>query len=210
MITLGIDTSNYASSIAVIDFTNKTVLLNKKKFLTVATGERGLRQQDAVFNHIKNLTEILELVGSEIDFNCIQAVGVSIKPTEEENSYMPCFLVGRMAATAIAASLQVPLITASHQLGHLNSALFYLNNPNYYCEQVIMFHVSGGTTDMLLVSHGKVAKKIGTSMDLFAGQAIDRLGVKLGYSFPAGEYVSKLAKACTEELSKTPKISIKG
>ncbi|MEG1049482.1 MAG: glycoprotease, partial [Oscillospiraceae bacterium] len=186
----------------------KTVLLNKKQFLNVPMGEKGLRQQDAVFNHIKNLTTLFELVDNEFNFDCIQAIGVSVKPTKDEGSYMPCFLVGQMVATAVAAALKVPLVKTSHQDGHLNSALFYLKQDDYYNKRVIMFHVSGGTTDMLLVENAQIIKTLGSSKDLFAGQAIDRLGVKLGYGFPAGEQVSRLSQNCKEAISK-PKVSVK-
>lgn len=208
MISMGIDTSNYASSIAVIDYTDNKVLLNLKRFLPVKNGQCGLRQQDAVFAHIKNLTDMLELVHKDFDLSCVQAVGVSVKPTGQEGSYMPCFLVGKLVSQAIKAAKDVPVVQTTHQDGHLNSALFYLNNEKLYNEKIIVFHVSGGTTDMLLVDGGKIIKTVGTSNDLYAGQAVDRLGVKLGFDFPAGKYVSELAEKCGENFS--PKISVKG
>lgn len=208
MITLGIDTSNYASSVAVIDYSKGEILLNEKHFLPVKEGECGLRQQDAVFSHIKNLIEILELVHNKFDLSCVQAVGVSVKPTNEENSYMPCFLVGKLIAQTIKAVKDIPVIHTTHQDGHLNSALFSLNNEKLYNEKIIVFHVSGGTTDMMLVENGKIVQTIGSSNDLFAGQAVDRLGVKLGFPFPAGVYVSQLAAQCDEVIK--PKVSVKG
>lgn len=208
MITLGIDTSNYASSVAVIDYDNNKILLNEKHFLPVKQGECGLRQQDAVFSHIKNLTDILELVHNKFDLSCVQAVGVSVKPTNEENSYMPCFLVGKLIAQTIKAVKDIPVIQTTHQDGHLNSALFGLNIENLYNDKIIVFHVSGGTTDMMLVEKAQIAETIGSSNDLFAGQAVDRLGVKLGFLFPAGVYVSELASQCADTIK--PKVSVKG
>lgn len=208
MITLGIDTSNYASSIAVIDYSKGEVLLNEKHFLPVKQGECGLRQQDAVFNHIKNLIDILELVHNKFDLSCVQAVGVSVKPTNEENSYMPCFLVGKLLAQMTKTVKNIPVIETTHQDGHLNSALFSLKNENLYNQKIIVFHVSGGTTDMMLVENGQINKTIGSSNDLFAGQAVDRLGVKLGFPFPAGVYVSQLATQCDEIFK--PKVSVDG
>ena len=208
MITLGIDTSNYASSIAVIDYEKNEILLNEKQFLPVKQGECGLRQQDAVFGHIKNLIDMLELVHNKFDLSCVQAVGVSVKPTNEDGSYMPCFLVGKLLAQMAKAIRNVPVIETTHQDGHLNSALFSLNNENLYKDKIIVFHVSGGTTDMMLVENGQIVKTIGSSNDLFAGQAVDRLGVKLGFPFPAGVYVSQLAAQCSEVIR--PKVSVKG
>ncbi len=204
MITLGIDTSNYATSVALVDNDTHQVLFSEKRFLPVEEGKIGLRQQQALFEHIKNLTNIFSsLKGVDIG-----AVGVSVKPKDEENSYMPCFLAGKMSACSIGGAIGVPVIEASHQTGHLTSALFDLNREDLFDKTLLMLHVSGGTTDILLAENGRVVRTLGSSQDLFAGQAVDRLGVKLGFPFPAGQYVSDLAEKC-EDIIK-PKISVKG
>ncbi len=208
MIALGIDTSNYATSIAAVDYEKNKILLNEKHFLPVKQGECGLRQQDAVFGHIKNMIDILELVHNKFDLSNVQAVGVSVKPTNDENSYMPCFLVGKMISQVIKSVKNIPVIYTTHQDGHLNSVLYGINDKELFEKKIIVFHVSGGTTDMILVENGKILKTIGSSNDLFAGQAVDRLGVKLGFSFPAGVYVSELAYKCKEKMK--PKVSVKG
>ncbi len=204
MITLGIDTSNYATSVGIVDNENHKILFHEKRFLPVEQGRIGLRQQQAVFEHIKNLTDIL----SRMEIKGIGAVGVSVKPRDEEDSYMPCFLTGKMSAYSIAAALGVPVIEASHQTGHLTSALFDINREELFEKQLIMLHVSGGTTDIMLAQNGKVINTLGTSLDLFAGQAVDRLGVKLGFPFPAGVYVSELAEKCSDKIN--VKVSVKG
>ncbi|MBR4036771.1 MAG: glycoprotease, partial [Oscillospiraceae bacterium] len=162
------------------------------------------RQQQALFEHIKNLTNIFSSIKG-ID---IGAVGVSVRPKDEKNSYMPCFLAGKMSAYSIGAALNVPVIESSHQTGHLTSALFDLNEEELFNKTLLMLHVSGGTTDILLAENGKVIRTLGSSLDLFAGQAVDRLGVKLEFPFPAGQYVSDMAEKCTDIIK--PKISVKG
>ncbi len=207
MITLGIDTSNYATSISVVDNENHKILLFEKIFLPVKTGELGLRQQDAVFNHIKTLTNIFQK-NNNFDFSKISAIGVTTKPKNEENSYMPCFLVGKMLAYSISSIKNIPIIELSHQECHIESCLFSLNNKKFDNEKFIMLHISGGTTDIILIEDGKIIKTIGSSNDLYAGQAIDRLGVKLGFSFPAGKYVSDLASEYKKDIK--TKVSVNG
>ena len=56
---LGIDTSNYKTSIAVVD-REKHIICDLRRFLTVKQGERGLRQSDALFQHIQNLPALME------------------------------------------------------------------------------------------------------------------------------------------------------
>ena len=128
MITLGIDTSNYATSVALVDNDNHQVVFAEKRFLPVEEGKIGLRQQQALFEHIKNLTNIF----SSFKGVDIGAVGVSVRPKDEENSYMPCFLAGKMSAYSLAGGLGVPVIETSHQTGHLTSALYYLNKEDLF------------------------------------------------------------------------------
>ena len=94
---LGIDTSNYTTSIALV--CDGAVILNLKKLLDVDSGERGIRQSDAVFQHTRNLPELFERLGNVK----IDAVGVSSRPRDVEGSYMPCFLAGVSAARAASA-----------------------------------------------------------------------------------------------------------
>ena len=121
--TLGVDTSNYATSLAVFD-TAGEVVCAKKRFLPVKTGQLGLRQSDALFHHTAALPEMLQEMAQEFDLTKIDAVGVSQKPRPVEGSYMPCFLAGVSAATAFAAARDIPLIYTTHQQGHAAAALY--------------------------------------------------------------------------------------
>lgn len=203
MITLGIDTSNYATSVAVVDNKNHRILFADKQFLPVEKGRIGIRQQQALFYHIKNLTNIFSgFVPADIG-----AVGVSVRPKDGEKSYMPCFLAGRMSAFSIGGAMGIPVVECSHQTGHLTSALFDLDKEEFFSSDLLMLHVSGGTTDILLARNGQAVQTLGSSLDLFAGQAVDRLGVKFGFSFPAGEKLSELASMCNENIR--VKVSVK-
>ena len=205
--TLGIDTSNYATSLAVFD-TAGEVVCAKKRFLPVKEGQLGLRQSDALFHHTTALPEMLDELGKKIDLTQIAAVGVSQKPRPVEGSYMPCFLAGVSAATAFSLARGVPLIHTTHQQGHAAAALFASKGKELFREKVLLFHISGGTTDLLLCDQVKHIETLGTSSDLYAGQAVDRVGVKLGFRFPAGVEVSRLAAECAEPIK--PRSSVKG
>ena len=196
--TLGIDTSNYATSLAVFH-TAGEVVCAKKRFLPVKEGQLGLRQSDALFHHTAALPEMLEELGREFDLTQISAVGVSQKPRPVEGSYMPCFLAGVSAATAFAQARGIPLIHTTHQQGHAAAALFAAKGEELFRQKVLLFHISGGTTDLLLCNEVKEITTLGTSTDLYAGQAVDRVGVKLGFGFPAGVEVSRLNEGKTPE-----------
>ena len=102
MYTLGIDTSNYATSLAVFDTAAEEVVCDRKRFLPVKPGELGLRQSDAVFHHTAALPELLRELDAEFPLHRVDAVGVSEKPRPVEGSYMPCFLTGLAVAQGLA------------------------------------------------------------------------------------------------------------
>ena len=205
--TLGIDTSNYATSLAVFD-TAGEVVCAKKRFLPVKEGQLGLRQSDALFHHTAALPAMMAELGGEFDLTKISAVGVSEKPRPVEGSYMPCFLAGVSAAEAFALARGIPLVRTTHQQGHAAAALFAAKGKTLFREKTLLFHISGGTTDLLLCDEVKHIETLGTSSDLYAGQAVDRVGVKLGFGFPAGAEVSRLAAECEETIK--PKSSVRG
>ena len=183
---LGIDTSNYTTSVALVQ--DGKVTRNLRRILTVKQGERGLRQSDAVFAHTVNLPELFAQLGE-----CHpSAVGVSLTPRDAEGSYMPCFLAGRSAASAIASVLGVPLFGFSHQRGHLMAALYSCGRTDLYGGDFLAFHVSGGTTEVVHVS-GEQIRLLGGSEDISCGKLIDRVGVMLGLSFPCGGELERLA-----------------
>ena len=146
---LGIDTSNYTTSVALYD-DNEKKIIQHKKLLPVRNGEKGLRQSDAVFHHTVQLPEVLEQLYASCDSE-ISAVGVSTKPRDVEGSYMPCFLVGKNAATAVSLTNKINLHQFSHQSGHIMSALYSCERRELVENEFIAFHLSGGTTEAVLV-----------------------------------------------------------
>lgn len=193
---LGIDTSNYTTSAALLDTADGTVR-QVKKLLPVKKGELGLRQSDAVFHHTKQLPEIVKaLFGDSGEVPA--AVGVSVRPRNTDGSYMPCFLCGEGLADSLGAVNKIPVRKTSHQVGHILAALYSADRLDLVKERFIAFHVSGGTTDCLLVQPDEEnilnITEIGTSLDLKAGQAVDRVGVMLGLQFPCGKQLEKLAE----------------
>ena len=150
-IILGIDTSNYTTSVAVMTDEGE-LLANIKRPLLVAEGERGLRQSDAVFSHIKNIPSAMGEARAFIDNNKIVAVGVSERPRNQDGSYMPCFLSGVAVAEAISAALCVPLYKFSHPCGHIMAAVYSSGKTELLDKSFGAFHVSGGTTELLKIN----------------------------------------------------------
>ena len=203
MSVLGFDTSNYTTSIAYFD---GEAGLNCSQLLPVKPGELGLRQSDAVFHHTKSLPELSGRLFSHVQVDNITAVGVSTRPRAVDGSYMPCFMVGFSHAKLLSDMLGVPLVEVSHQQGHVAASLWSAGRLDLMDKPHLAWHLSGGTTELLLVEpDGMNVKctKIGGTTDISAGQLIDRTGVMLELPFPAGKHVDLLSKeALGRELFK--------
>ena len=203
MSVIGFDTSNYTTSIACFDGQNG---VNCSRLLPVKQGELGLRQSDAVSQHIKSLPELSGRLFSHVNLNDVTAVGVSTRPRAVEGSYMPCFMVGYSHAKMLADGLNVPLVEVSHQQGHVAASLWSAGHLELMDEPHLAWHLSGGTTELLLVEpdeNNVRCTKIGGTTDISAGQLIDRTGQLLQLPFPSGKHLDALSKdAMSREVFK--------
>ena len=196
MPVLGLDTSNYTTSAAVFDGEGGR---NQGRLLEVRPGELGLRQSDALFQHVKHLPEVVEALLGEEGLGTVQAVGASTRPRAVEGSYMPCFLAGASQGQVLSQVLGVPFYAFSHQQGHLAAAAWSAGRLDLLERPFLAWHLSGGTTELLRVEPEEDgvavrAEILGGTSDISAGQLIDRTGVLLGLSFPAGKGVEKLSR----------------
>ena len=194
MRALGIDTSNYTTSAAVFDGTEGH---NAGRLLAVRPGELGLRQSDALFQHVKALPDRLAELERAGWLEGLSAVGVSTRPRAVEGSYMPCFLAGESTARSLSLALGLPCYPFSHQQGHLAAAAWSAGRMDLLDRPLLAWHLSGGTTELLYVEPEGAAMRaeaIGGTSDISAGQLIDRAGVLLGLDFPAGKALDALSE----------------
>ena len=195
-IYLGIDTSNYTTSVATVGDENHNI----RKIIDIKEGMRGIRQSDGVFVHLKELPCLFEKL--DINMKEVSAIGVSVRPRNVDGSYMPVFLAGESFAKVIAKSLDIPLFTCSHQDGHIMAGIMSQNAKDLLEEPFLSVHMSGGTTEILECEYKNnhfSAKIVGGTKDISAGQLIDRIGVLLGMKFPCGKEMDKLSLECTEK-----------
>lgn len=192
-VALGLDTSNYTTSAAWFDGTAGD---NAGKLLEVPQGSLGLRQSEALFQHVKRLPEILTALRETGLSDDLSALGASTRPREVEGSYMPCFLAGESQARGMATVLGLPFYPCSHQQGHIAAAAWSAGRMDLLDQPHLVWHLSGGTTELLYAQPEGVsvrAECIGGTSDISAGQLIDRTGKRLGLAFPAGKAVDQLS-----------------
>ncbi|MGL5692770.1 MAG: O-sialoglycoprotein endopeptidase, partial [Peptostreptococcaceae bacterium] len=208
-IIIGIDTSCYTTSIAAISL-DREIILNKKIMLRVKENTKGLRQSEAVFQHVNNLGEISKEISSIMKKYNVCGICSSAKPRPVENSYMPVFTVGTNFAQLFSSLNNCKFYETSHQENHIEASLLTnkLENENKF----LSVHMSGGTTEILLVNKNKFKYEfdiVGGSKDISFGQLIDRAGVNMGYNFPCGKYIDENALNCNEEIKFGLKTSVK-
>ena len=196
MISLGIDTSNYTTSVAVAS--DGKVLLDNRKLLNVKQGELGLRQSDALYQHWENLPVLLE---EALKYK-IDNIIVSTRPRPKEGSYMPVFNAGKNIANILGHALNIPVIYASHQEGHILSASF--GKDVDFSKKTVYCHLSGGTLELI----DNKFNILFATKDISYGQLIDRTGLILGMSFPSGKEIDELAIKDSNKSNPLSKIHI--
>lgn len=187
-VVIGFDTSCYTTSVAAVTVEGE-VIASCRKLLPVKQGERGLRQSEGVFHHVRALPERLEELAPHIRGCEIAAVCVSVRPRDEADSYMPVFHAGDAQGRGLAAMLGVPCFSTTHQRGHIAAAKV---DSGIADGDLLAVHLSGGTTELLSLV-GDELTLLGGTLDLHAGQVVDRTGVAMGLPFPAGPHLEKLA-----------------
>ncbi len=204
MLLLALDTSAYTTSLALAD-EQECLQWEDRRLLPVDKGQRGLRQSEAVFGHLKNLTPLWEAGSKHLAGRKLLAVTAATRPRPIKNSYMPVFKVGQAFGTFIAQTMGLRFMPTSHQEGHIMAGLWSVGLPP---GRYLAVHLSGGTTDILSVIEDPPGelhiRAIGGSVDLHAGQFVDRLGVAMGFEFPAGQSLEELACSGSSDLPRLP------
>lgn len=199
-VCLGLDTSNYTTSVAVFGGAR---VQNAGRLLEVPEGSLGLRQSEALFQHVKRLPILTDHLRQEGLLDGLAAIGASTQPRAVEGSYMPCFLPGESVGRCLAAALDVPFFPCSHQQGHLAAAAWSAEQLGLLDHPFLAWHLSGGTTELLFVEPegcNVKARAIGGTSDISAGQLIDRTGKLLGLRFPAGKALDALAREAQKSM----------
>lgn len=210
-IIIGIDTSCYTTSIAAISL-GKKVIFNKKIMLEVKNNSKGLRQSEAVFQHIKNLGELDKELKDILKNYNIKGICVSSKPRPIEGSYMPVFTVGLNFSKLLSSMISCEIYETTHQENHIEASL--LTNNIKDKQRFLSVHMSGGTTEILLCRFNKEKNGydidiVGGTKDISFGQLIDRIGVEMGYDFPAGKYIDENALNCNQKIEQGLKTAVK-
>lgn len=200
---LGLDTSAYTTSAAIAD--QNGIRASQTQILRVPEGAKGLRQSEALYQHVKNLPQVFAALEKNLGSPFAQTlagIAVSVRPRPQELSYMPVFRAGQSAAGILAAATGAPVLELSHQENHIEAILS--QTKEHPQGAFLAVHFSGGTSELVLAQRSETGyhcTMLAESLDLKAGQLIDRTGVALGLSFPAGPALETLAETALGSLT---------
>ena len=121
-------------------------------------------------------------------------------------------LVGTSFAKGFALALDIPLIEVNHLQAHV-MAHFILDKDNENRLPSFPFLcllVSGGHTRIIVMKSHLEMEVIGNTIDDAAGEAFDKCGKVMGFPYPAGPLIDKLAKEGNKNAFTFAKPSVKG
>jgi len=100
-------------------------------------------------------------------------------------------VVGYNFAKSIAWSIDVPLLTVDHMVGHLAAPMIENHEMK---PPFVSLLVSGGHTQIVLVEKWGEYTLLGTTIDDAAGEAFDKLSRFCGFGFPGGPAIQKIGQ----------------
>ncbi|WP_179395920.1 tRNA (adenosine(37)-N6)-threonylcarbamoyltransferase complex transferase subunit TsaD [Lacticaseibacillus absianus] len=183
---LAFESSCDETSVAVIE--NGDTILSNIIATQINSHQRfgGVVPEVASRHHVEQITEVIDLALKEagVGYADLTAVAVTYGP-----GLVGSLLIGVTAAKTVAFAHDLPLIPVNHMAGHIYAARFV--QPLTY--PLLALVVSGGHTELVVMTAPGTFEIIGDTRDDAAGEAYDKIGRVLGLPYPAGKEVDRMA-----------------
>ena len=193
MITLGIDTS--------CDDTSAAVLHGEREILSniVSSQDDVHRRYGGVVPELasrSHLQQIIPVIRQALEQAYIKLSDVDLVAVTCGPGLVGSLLVGLSAAKGICFTTGKPLVGVNHLRGHMES--IFVSHPKPRLPAISLV-VSGGHTELHLVSVGQSARTLGRARDDAAGEAFDKVAKRLGLGYPGGPVVEQAARGGRED-----------
>lgn len=140
--------------------------------------------------HVEAISAVVNqaMEDAGVDYSQLDAIAVTQGP-----GLVGSLLVGINYAKGLALSTNKPLLGINHLEGHVYS--LWLTQPFREVEfPVLVLIVSGGHSELLMMTeHGKY-QRLGGTIDDAAGEAFDKVGRMLDLPFPGGPHIERAAR----------------
>jgi N6-L-threonylcarbamoyladenine synthase len=204
VLVLGIETSCDETSAAVVA-DGQLVRSN-----VVATQLEIHRRYGGVFPELASRQHVLSIVPvvaaaveeAQVGWEDLDAVAVTYGP-----GLAGSLLVGVNAAKGLAWGRGLPLIGINHIEAHIYGNWLGKPAPEF---PLVCLIVSGGHTELILMTgHGQY-RRLGGTLDDAAGEAFDKVGRLLGLAYPGGPAIQESARMGSPTAFKLPRAWLPG
>lgn len=180
MITLGIEGTAHTISCGIVDHDN--ILSNFSR--TYLNPNGGIHPREAAQHHADNVKEVIDraMQDAGIRLSDIDLIAYSRGP-----GLGPCLRIAATAARTLSVKAGKPIVGVNHPLGHVE-----IGRKVTGASDPIMLYVSGGNTQVISHYNGRY-RVMGETMDIGLGNLLDKLGRDLGFPFPGGPQIERLA-----------------
>jgi N6-L-threonylcarbamoyladenine synthase len=192
MLILAIESSCDETAVAVVRLEDNTPkVLSNVVFSQIDTHKEfgGVIPEVAARLHTQKIIPTLKegIQQAGVDMSELDGIAVSVGP-----GLSTALLVGIETAKTLAHILDLPLFPVNHIYGHVLSSLFdkKLDTINYPALSLV---VSGGHTEISLLTDQNSIEIIGRTSDDAVGEAFDKVAKMVGLGYPGGPAVSKAA-----------------
>jgi N6-L-threonylcarbamoyladenine synthase len=189
-IILGIESSCDDTSIAIVE--NRKLLSNIVANQEIHKKYGGVIPELASRAHQINIVPVLQeaIQRANLSLNEINAIAFTSGP-----GLLGSLLVGTSFAKGLAIALNIPLIEVNHLHGHILSHFIIETESDVFPDfPHICLLISGGHTQLLLVNSPYEIQLLGSTIDDACGEAFDKAAKILGFEYPGGPIIDKLAK----------------
>jgi N6-L-threonylcarbamoyladenine synthase len=200
---LGIETSCDETAAAVIEDGVKILSNEIASQVELHARYGGIVPEVASRQHILAVIPIIEqaMAKARVSWHDLNGIAVTIGP-----GLAGSLLVGVSVAKAIAAVKELPLTGVNHLEAHIYANWLNNSNPEF---PLLCLIVSGGHSDLVLMSsHGEYTV-LGRTRDDAAGEAFDKAARILGLGYPGGPAIDKAAEGGTASIQ-LPRAWLKG
>jgi len=199
MIVLGIETSCDETSVAIVKKKNRLLLGDVLAETTLSQIKKhqkfgGVVPELASREHSNNLNYLVKktIKKSGLSLSEIDAFAATVGP-----GLLGGLIVGSNYAKTLALCAKKPFIAVNHLQGHI----LVTRMKRKVRFPFLCLLVSGGHTQLLLVKKYNDFKLIGETLDDALGEAFDKVAKLMGYSYPGGPIIEKLALKAKKEIN---------
>ncbi len=184
---LGIETSCDDSAAAVVE--DDRILANVISSQAIHQDYGGVVPEYASRAHLRLLPAVMKsaLRQAQVQLSELDGIAVTYGP-----GLAGSVLVGLNVAKSLALALELPWVGVNHLEGHIFANFLIPDSPTF---PFLCLIVSGGHTQLVIVEAEECYRTIGRTIDDAAGEAFDKVARVLGFGYPGGPAVARLAES---------------